>query len=145
MQDSTTLKVVTLNLAHGRKNAWHQALLKRAKILANLDEVVRILQHEQPDIVVVGEAGDGAGAVEAVLRLQPDVALLDVRMPVLNGIDATKAIKSSNHHIPIIAQTAYAQPSEKDHYIGVGCDDFIPKPINSKHFMSVLERFLNAN
>lgn len=77
----------------------------------------------------------------------PDVnlILMDIRMPVLNGIEATKAIKSSNQNIPIIAQTAYAQPSEKDNYIGVGCDDFIPKPIDSKHFMSVLERFLNAN
>ena len=56
MRDSTTLKVVTLNLAHGRKDAWHQALLKRATIQANLDEVVRILEREQPDVVALQEA-----------------------------------------------------------------------------------------
>jgi endonuclease/exonuclease/phosphatase family metal-dependent hydrolase len=56
MQDSTTLKVVTLNLAHGRKDAWHQALLSRATIQANLDEVVQILLHEQPDVVALQEA-----------------------------------------------------------------------------------------
>ena len=50
-----TLKVVTLNLAHGRKDAWHQALLRRATIRANLDEVVRILQQEQPDVVALQE------------------------------------------------------------------------------------------
>ncbi len=56
MQDFAALKVITLNLAHGRKDAWHQALLKRATIQANLDEVVRILQHEQPDVVALQEA-----------------------------------------------------------------------------------------
>jgi endonuclease/exonuclease/phosphatase family metal-dependent hydrolase len=56
VQDAVTLKVVTLNLAHGRKDAWHQALLKRATIQANLDEIVRILMHEQPDVVALQEA-----------------------------------------------------------------------------------------
>ena len=56
MQDSASMKVVTLNLAHGRKTAWHQALLRRATIQANLDEVVRILRREQPDVVALQEA-----------------------------------------------------------------------------------------
>lgn len=56
MRDSTSLKVVTLNLAHGRKDAWHQALLRRATIQANLDEVVRILDREQPEVVALQEA-----------------------------------------------------------------------------------------
>jgi len=53
---SNTLKVVTLNLAHGRRDAWHQALLTRSAIKANLDEVVRILRHEHPDVVALQEA-----------------------------------------------------------------------------------------
>ena len=56
MQDAATLKVVTLNLAHGRRDAWRQALLKRATIRANLDEIVRILIHQQPDVVALQEA-----------------------------------------------------------------------------------------
>jgi endonuclease/exonuclease/phosphatase family metal-dependent hydrolase len=56
VQDSNSLKVVTLNLAHGRKNAWHQALLRRTTIQANLDEVARILECEQPDVVALQEA-----------------------------------------------------------------------------------------
>jgi endonuclease/exonuclease/phosphatase family metal-dependent hydrolase len=56
MRDSATLKVLTLNLAHGRKDAWHQALLRRAAIQANLDEVVRILKEERPDVVALQEA-----------------------------------------------------------------------------------------
>jgi len=61
----------------------------------------------------------------------------------MNGLDAAKAIKSINKQIPIIAQTAYAQSSERDQYISAGCDEFIPKPINSSNFISVLEKFLN--
>jgi endonuclease/exonuclease/phosphatase family metal-dependent hydrolase len=56
MLDSATLKVLTLNLAHGRKDAWHQALLRRAAIQANLDEVVRLLKDERPDVVALQEA-----------------------------------------------------------------------------------------
>lgn len=74
-----------------------------------------------------------------------NLILMDIRMPVVNGLEATKSIKASNNHIPIIAQTAYAQWNEKDYYIQAGCDDFIPKPINSGQFMSVLEKFLNTN
>jgi endonuclease/exonuclease/phosphatase family metal-dependent hydrolase len=47
---------MSLNLAHGRKDAWHQALLRRARIRANLDEIVRALQSEQPDVVAFQEA-----------------------------------------------------------------------------------------
>ena len=89
---------------------------------------------------------NGQKAIEYIQN-NPNVSLIlmDIRMPILNGLEATKIIKSTNQEIPIIAQTAYAQSNEKNHYIDVGCDDFIPKPINSIHFMSVLEKFLNAN
>ena len=89
---------------------------------------------------------NGQKAIDYVNKY-PDVnlILMDIRMPIVNGLEATKIIKSTNHGIPIIAQTAFAQSNEKDHYINGGCDDFIPKPINSSHFMSVLEKFLNTN
>jgi endonuclease/exonuclease/phosphatase family metal-dependent hydrolase len=51
-----TLKVMSLNLAHGRKDAWHQALLRRARIRANLDEIVQALHAERPDVVAFQEA-----------------------------------------------------------------------------------------
>lgn len=74
-----------------------------------------------------------------------NLILMDIRMPVMNGLEATKVIKSTNKEIPIIAQTAYAQSNEREHYLNAGCDEFIPKPINSTHFLSVLEKFLNKN
>ena len=99
-----------------------------------------------PTNAIVKWVDNGQKAIDYVNKY-PDVnlILMDIRMPIVNGLEATKIIKSTNHGIPIIAQTAFAQSNEKDHYINGGCDDFIPKPINSSHFMSVLEKFLNTN
>jgi endonuclease/exonuclease/phosphatase family metal-dependent hydrolase len=56
MRNHATMKFVTLNLAHGRKDAWHQALLRRSTIQANLNEIARILRQEEPDVVALQEA-----------------------------------------------------------------------------------------
>lgn len=65
-------------------------------VLADDQELVRdgfaMILDAQPDVTVVGQAGDGLGAVEAARRLRPDVCLLDVRMPGLDGIDAARRI-----------------------------------------------------
>ena len=63
---------------------------------------LRLLLQTQPDICVVGEVADGREAVEAVLRLKPDVVLMDLAMPVLNGADATKLILDKHESTRII-------------------------------------------
>ncbi|MGW2839028.1 response regulator [Streptomyces sp. NPDC001493] len=69
-------------------------------VVADDQELVRsgfaMILDAQPDIEVVAEVGDGAGAVAAVRALGPDVALLDVRMPVMDGIEACRTISASS-------------------------------------------------
>ncbi|MCG8700290.1 MAG: response regulator [Bacteroidales bacterium] len=74
-----------------------------------------------------------------------DLILMDIKMPVMNGHEATKKIKSQYPHIPIIAQTAYSTESDKKIALDYGCDDFITKPINKNVFFTLMNKFLKKN
>lgn len=68
--------------------------------------------------------------------------LMDLNMPVMNGLEATKKIKAKNKDIPVIAQTAYAVAGDKENALAGGCDDYIAKPINMKELLSKMKIYL---
>ncbi|MGH4006810.1 MAG: response regulator [Pseudonocardiaceae bacterium] len=68
---------------------------------------LRVLIETEPDLVVVGEAGTGAEAVEQVEAANPDVVLMDVRMPVMDGIEATRRITAQEHAPRILVLTTF--------------------------------------
>lgn len=76
-------------------------------------------------------AVNGAEAIE-LASAHPDlcIILMDIKMPVMNGIEAVKAIRKFNSAIPIIAQTAYVADNDYDLALSAGCNDVIPKPID---------------
>jgi DNA-binding NarL/FixJ family response regulator len=76
----------------------------------------RMILEAETDITVVGEAGDGAAAVSMAAALRPDVVLMDVRMPGVDGIDATAAITTAGEAAKVLILTTY----DLDHYVYAG-------------------------
>jgi DNA-binding NarL/FixJ family response regulator len=82
------------------------------RVLITDDQVLlrgsmRVLIETEPDLVVVGEAGTGAEAVELMETCRPDVVLMDVRMPVMDGIEATRRIIAKEHAPKILVLTTF--------------------------------------
>jgi len=92
--------------------------------------------------VKVMRAYNGKEAVEFVRSGKDfDLVLMDVRMPVMNGYDATAAIKEINPNLPVIAQTAFALSGDREISINSGCDDYISKPIKSDELYRIISKF----
>ena len=87
-------------------------------------------------------AFDGEGAVRAV-RENPAVALvlMDIKMPGMNGLEATRRIRRFNTVLPIIAQTAYAFPEDRTKALEAGCDDYISKPVERTALLRMIKRY----
>ena len=71
-----------------------------------------------------------------------DLVFMDIKMPVMNGLEATTLIKKMNSSVPVIAQTAYSTEYEKQKALNAGCNDFITKPIDKQKLVEVVQRFV---
>jgi len=71
-----------------------------------------------------------------------DIVLMDMKMPKMNGFEATRLIKKTRPNLPIIAQTAYSTIEDKEKAINVGCSDFISKPINRINLQEVVDKYM---
>lgn len=71
-----------------------------------------------------------------------DLVLMDIRMPIMDGYEATKRIKEYNSRIPIVAQTAYALEYEKDEILKAGCDDYIAKPYSGNELFTIINKYI---
>jgi NarL family two-component system response regulator LiaR len=87
---------------------------------------------------VVGEAGDGQEAIQQAQDLQPDVVLMDLAMPLLDGYAATQAIKASHREIRVIALTVHSSPASREKALQAGADGFIEKGFSVRELVDVL-------
>ncbi|MBN1198184.1 MAG: response regulator, partial [Bacteroidales bacterium] len=87
-------------------------------------------------------AQNGKDAVNIAKTEKIDLILMDIRMPGMDGYEATGIIKKENRAIPIIAQTAYALKGEREMSINAGCDDYISKPIDITELMGILSKYI---
>ena len=90
-------------------------------------------------------ARNGLEAVEICKTNQSvDMVFMDIKMPVMDGFEATKQIKALNPKIPIIAQTAFAMADDQHTVIEKGCDDYLSKPIDPEILLSKIKKHLQA-
>jgi CheY-like chemotaxis protein len=86
-------------------------------------------------------AKDGLEAVSLARQKQPDVILMDIKMPEMNGIEATRKIRSFSIKVPIIAQTAYVMAEEKEESMQAGCNQFVTKPLDRTVIMEIIDSY----
>lgn len=87
---------------------------------------------------VIDEAGDGEEAIEKAAALQPDVVLMDVNLPLLNGLQATRQIKDSHPNINLVILTAYDDEEQIYHAIRVGASAYHPKDVDPRQLVQTI-------
>ena len=88
--------------------------------------------------ITIIRAINGLEAIECCKSIHIDLVLMDLKMPVMDGFEATRIIKSSLPELHIVAQTAYTH--HKDQAIECGCNDFISKPLNRDLLWSIINK-----
>lgn len=94
---------------------------------AILRDGIRSLLESQEDIVVVGEAGDGSEALEAISSLLPDIVLMDISMPKTNGLEATRLIKERFPHVKVLILTQHDNREYIAPALGAGASGYVLK------------------
>ena len=84
----------------------------------------------------------GAEAVRLCAQTNPDAVLMDIRMPVMDGLEATRQIRSSGSQVPIIAVTAFAYDRDRQKALDAGCNEYLAKPLTGDKLRQTLRQLL---
>jgi len=107
----------------------------------NRDMLSRRLLRRGFDLVY---AGDGIEALLVAKRDQPDLILMDMSLPEMDGWDATRAVRAdaSIAHLPVIALTAHAMSGDRERALAAGCDEFETKPVEFDRLLEKIQQLL---
>ncbi len=110
----------------------------------NQDMLSRRLLRRGYEVVI---AGDGAQGVSMSLSESPDIILMDMSLPILDGWEATRHIKFNpvTQNLPIIALTAHAMSGDRENALAAGCDDYDTKPVDFKRLLGKIEVLLETS
>jgi len=109
----------------------------------NRDMLSRRLLRRGYEVVI---ALDGESSISVAEAEAPDLILMDMSLPILDGWEATRRLKASSatQHIPVVALTAHAMSSDRDKALEAGCDDYDTKPIELPRLLEKIEALLTA-
>jgi CheY-like chemotaxis protein len=109
----------------------------------NRDGLSRHLRRKGFDVLV---AADGRQGLDAAQAGAPDLVLMDMSLPVLDGWEATRQLKADprTRHIPVIALTAHAMAGDREKALQAGCDDYDTKPIEFPRLFGKIQTLLSG-
>jgi CheY-like chemotaxis protein len=110
----------------------------------NRDMLSRRLQRRGFDVLIAIDGQSGIAKAQAEL---PDLILMDMSLPVIDGWEATRTLKSAaeTRHIPVIALTAHAMSTDRDKALEAGCDDYDTKPIEFARLLDKMESLMRRD
>jgi DNA-binding NarL/FixJ family response regulator len=97
-----------------------------------------LLDDDSGEFVIVGEAGNGDEACDAVRRLQPDIVLMDLKMPGMAASDAIRVIRATSPTVKVIALTSYAEDGQVREIMAAGAAGYILKDVTKSDFVTAL-------
>jgi DNA-binding NarL/FixJ family response regulator len=118
--------------------------VRRCRVLVVDDDVM--IREALADLLtemafeIAGLASDGADGVEQAVDLDPDVVLMDIRMPVMSGIDATRAIHDRRPDVAVVALSAYDDPALRAAARAAGATDYVVKGTDPARLFDVIRR-----
>ena len=122
---------------------------KSELIRENYQEILSVLAAHQIALweydIITGKCSFselGQEAINSFIRESPDLILMDIRMPVMDGIQATEKIRTISLSVPIIAVTAYAFYTEQQQAIQAGCNAVISKPYSLERLRETIESYI---
>ncbi|MCA9912644.1 MAG: response regulator [Anaerolineae bacterium] len=110
----------------------------------NMRLVRKILKHEGYEVL---EAVDGTSGIEMTETERPDLVLMDINLPDIDGLEATRRLKANADvsHIPIVALTANAMYGDEERCLAAGCNGYVSKPVSKTKLIGVVEQFLSSH
>lgn len=120
----------------------HRKIMVVDDVEFNRDLIVQLLEDDYEVI----EAADGEECIRRAAQERPDLILMDLGMPVLDGWEATKKIKAHEElkHIPVIAITSHAMVGDERRAHAVGCDDYLAKPIDENELKRKIDKLIKT-
>lgn len=104
----------------------------------NIDLLTQILEEDYNLLV----AKDGAQGVELTENCKPDLILMDISLPVMDGYEATRAIRKTFPSLPVIGLSAHAMQGDDDKAKAAGCNDYLTKPVDEELLIKKLKEYL---